>query len=192
VSGWKRTNTSRENDANRNSRTCIAACSARRDDCRCDILAGTHDQWATVTARISRPDRNRGMTPSCSSGVFSGTTFAHRQRRARVGADARRGDAADGDRLQRSSLPRARATTPGAGGGQEKWPLERRRYCAGPIVFENAGLNFLLSEKLRREIFRAVMAIAEDERIRGTRFPALATSWPLPPCLLANNELGPG
>jgi len=32
-------------------------------------LAGTHDQWATVTARIPRPDRNRGMTPSCSSGV---------------------------------------------------------------------------------------------------------------------------
>jgi len=32
-------------------------------------LAGTHDQWATVTARIQRPDRNRGMTPSCSSGV---------------------------------------------------------------------------------------------------------------------------
>jgi hypothetical protein len=95
------------------------------------------------------------MTPSCSSGVFSGTTFAHRQRRARVGADARRGDAADGDRLQRSSLPRARATTPGAGGGQEKWPLERRCYCAGPIVFENAGLNFLLSEKLRREILPA-------------------------------------
>ena len=29
-------------------------------------LAGTHDQWATVTARIPRPDRNRGMTPSCS------------------------------------------------------------------------------------------------------------------------------
>ena len=28
-------------------------------------LAGTHDQWATVTARIPRPDRNRGMTPSC-------------------------------------------------------------------------------------------------------------------------------
>jgi hypothetical protein len=32
-------------------------------------LAGTHDQWAAVTARIPRPDRNRGMTPSCSSGV---------------------------------------------------------------------------------------------------------------------------
>jgi hypothetical protein len=98
--GLEEDDTSRENDANRNSRTCIAACSARRDDCRCDILAGTHDQWATVTARISRPDRNRGMTPSCSSGVFSGTTFAHRQRRARVGADARRGDAADGDRYR--------------------------------------------------------------------------------------------
>jgi hypothetical protein len=39
--------------------------------------------------------------------------------------------------------------------GQEKWPLERRCYCAGPIVFENAGLNFLLSEKLRREILPA-------------------------------------
>jgi hypothetical protein len=34
-------------------------------------LAGTHDQWATVTARIQRPDRNRGMTPSCASRVFS-------------------------------------------------------------------------------------------------------------------------
>jgi hypothetical protein len=82
------------------------------------------------------------MTPSCSSGVFSGNTFARRQRRARVGADAWRDDAADGDRLQRSSLPRARATTPGAGRCQEKWPLERHCYCAGPIVFENAGLNF--------------------------------------------------
>jgi hypothetical protein len=37
-------------------------------------LAGTHDQWATVTARIQRPDRNRGMTPSCFR-RFSGTTF---------------------------------------------------------------------------------------------------------------------
>src|SRR5207247_202317 len=37
-------------------------------------LAGTHDQWATVTARIQRPDWNRGMTPSCFR-RFSGTTF---------------------------------------------------------------------------------------------------------------------
>jgi hypothetical protein len=94
------------------------------------------------------------MTPSCSSGVFSGTTFAHRQRRARVGADARRGDAADGDRLQEFLAAGAR-DHPRCWRGQEKWPLERRCYCAGPIVFENAGLNFLLSEKLRREILPA-------------------------------------